>query len=228
MNQVTRKRIFFEEFLPPIVATIIGLIIFIVLLNLNLSYTSPAQELLFIIICWIPAIFFVITAGKIRLPPAIKIGVYVFATLSNMIATTFNVYAFVPVFDTILHSGFGYLCGYLLLYVFIYFSCSDKISFLPKCIFILLITAGIGIFWEVIEYCCDVFSKVNSQHGIEEGLLDTMQDTFCNLGGACLFQVHLCIDHTFFQDKIFKAVEKHFSIYLDENKKPQQILFLKK
>ena len=75
MNQVTRKRIFFEEFLPPIVATIIGLIIFIVLLNLNLSYTSPAQELLFIIICWIPAIFFVITAGKIRLPPAIKIGV---------------------------------------------------------------------------------------------------------------------------------------------------------
>ncbi len=203
-----RKNIFLTEFLPPIIICCISLIIYITLLLTKAEFASPSQVLLYMGICLIPMLIYVVSFGYIRLPHALKIGLYAYFTASNLIATAFNLYSFIPFFDTILHTLFGYLCGYLIIYIYKLTNDYDNMSFLLKVLSILLITAGIGAFWEICEYSVDVLTNANSQHEIETGLIDTMQDTFCNICGAFVFSLHMVIDHFALKDRFFNLTSK--------------------
>jgi len=208
MRKSQRLNIFLTEFLPPIIMAVISIIIYIILKVTKASFAAPEQAFLYMIICFIPCFLYIVTAGYLRLPLALKIGLYGYFFCSNLLATTFNIYTYVPFFDTILHTAFGYLCGYLLIYILSLFGDYSKLSFCMKVLITLFFTAGIGAFWEVAEYTVDILTYANSQHEIETGLLDTMQDTFCNLCGACLFALHQVLDHFLFKDKYFKGARK--------------------
>lgn len=210
---IRKWRLFETEFLPPIVLTVISLIIYIILTLTKTSFTSNSQIFLYIIICWIPAFFYLISGFRLRLPPLIKIGFYLYATCSNLLATTFNVYTYIPVFDTILHSLFGYIGGYLFIFVFIKSGDYQRFSTFSKVLVIFFATAAAGLLWEVCEYCVDIFTNANSQHEIETGLLDTMQDSFCNLGGAALMATHYLVDHLFFKNAFFTKIVRALSCY---------------
>lgn len=212
-NKNRRVDLFLTEFLPPIVITAVSLIIFLVLMLIKATFAATSQIFLYIIICWLPAFFFVISAFKLRLPPAIKIGFYAFATCSNLLATTFNLYTYLPVFDTILHSLFGYVGGYLFMFVFIRSGDYPKFSLFARVLIMFIATVGAGLLWEICEYCVDIFTNANSQHSIETGLLDTMQDSFCNVGGAAFFAVHYLLDHLFFSGRYFRIIERWLAYY---------------
>lgn len=204
----TKLNIFLTEFLPPLVISVFSLIIYLILVLTKASFATPNQIFLYMVICFIPAIIYIVTFGYIRLPHALKIGMFVYFTCSNLIATTFNLYSYVPFFDTILHTLFGYLCGYLVIYLFSLTNDHHKISFAGQVLLALLITCGIGALWEICEYTTDILTNANSQHSFETGLVDTMQDTFCNTCGALLFSLHRIIDHFTMKNKFFDLAHK--------------------
>lgn len=83
-----------EEYLPPLIITAVAIIIYIILDVTAVSWASKEQIVYYLMIIWIPALFY--TVFYLRLPPVFKIGAYTFATCSNLIATGLNVYAFIP------------------------------------------------------------------------------------------------------------------------------------
>lgn len=214
---------FLTEFLPAIALTIISLITFLILTLTKFSYSSNTQVLLFAVMCWIPAFFYLITGFRFRLPPMLKIMYFVYLFCANYLGTTFNLYTFIPSYDTLLHSSFGYIFGYAMIFILLLKNDYLKISFPIKAVLIFLAIGGVGAVWECAEYVMDVFTGANSQHGIETELLDTMQDTFCNLAGACLFIIHLSLDHFVFNDKFFNKVIKLESKYIPTENSEQEV-----
>lgn len=205
---------FISEFLPAIVLTVISLITYLILTLTKFKYSSNTQVLLYAVMCWIPAFFYLITGFRFRLPTFLKIMYFVYLFFSNYLGTTFNLYTYIPFFDTILHASFGYIFGYAIIFILLLKNDYGKISFPLKAVLIFLAIGGIGAVWECAEYIMDVFTGSNSQHEIETQLLDTMQDTFCNLAGACLFIMHLSLDHFVFNDKFFNKIIRIESTYI--------------
>ena len=139
-----------EEYLPPLIITAVAIIIYIILDVTAVSWASKEQIVYYLMIIWIPALFY--TVFYLRLPPVFKIGAYTFATCSNLIATGLNVYAFIPYFDTILHTLFGYLGGYIGILVLLKKDDYDKVSLFTKVFFCFALVGCVGVLWEVCEY----------------------------------------------------------------------------
>ena len=203
-----------EEYLPPLLMTVAAIILYIVLAVTKVSFANKEQIVFYVAIIWIPALFY--TLFYLRLPPLFKIIAYVFATCSNLLATTLNVYAFVPFFDTILHTAFGYLGGYIGLYVLIKKKDLENISLFTKLFFCFALVGVVGVLWEVCEYTMDVLFAGNTQHAIETGVVDTMQDQFCNLVGGLIFVAHFLIDLLFVGNRYMSKVEKLLAVHAFE------------
>lgn len=193
-----------SEYLPPIVLSIIGIILYIILDITKAKFGSKDQIVFYWAIIWIPALFY--TLFYFRLPPIMKVGVYAFATASNLLATALNVYAIIPFFDTFLHTLFGYLGGYIGLYLLIRKRDIDKVSLFTKVFFCFALVGVVGVLWEVCEYTIDALLCGNTQHAVETGIVDTMQDQFCNLVGGLVFVIQYLLDYLFNKERIMKKM----------------------
>lgn len=206
-----------EEYLPPLILTAVGLAVYLILALTKATFGSKEQIFFYIAIIWLPALFY--TLFYLRLPPVFKFAVYIFATCSNLLATGLNVYAIIPFFDTVLHTLFGYLGGYIGLYLLIKkkdLERGTRLSLFTILFFCFAVVGTVGVLWEVCEYTADVLFGGNTQHAIETGIVDTMQDQFCNLTGGLVFVAHYLIDTLFVGRRFMTKMEGLLSVHADD------------
>jgi len=106
---------------------------------------------------FIPLIFIAEYLTKIRLPELFTVGILGIA-VGSVLGSCFNLYTFVPCFDTLLHgiSGFLFAClGFALAERL--FGKSDTVTRFFGCVaFACCFSLAIAVIWEIFEYTCTV------------------------------------------------------------------------
>lgn len=206
-----RQEIFLTEFLPCLILGSVCIILFFILNCFPTIFPKRSH-------CFSSAVFFfaiplVYVIFKYRFPPILKIIGYSFAFCGMVLATSMSLYTYIPEFDTTLHTISGFMC---FLFAF-YFLLSTGVIFLLSealtVVFCLLINAATSSIWELIEYAVDVLLSSNSQHSLEEGVVDTMQDIIANSIGGLICGILLILDILITHKKFTDWFTRRLSVY---------------
>ncbi|MDR2336783.1 MAG: DUF2238 domain-containing protein [Candidatus Nomurabacteria bacterium] len=123
-------------------------------------------------------------ATKFRISQKMELLYLTFIFFAEILGINLRVYYLLPAYDKIIHLISGALTAILAIIILRYFkiSASQK-SFWT--IFILSLTAGIAVAWEVFEYIIDLFGG-DMQRTSTRGINDTMVDMIAALIGGGL------------------------------------------
>jgi hypothetical protein len=206
-----KQEIFLTEYLFPIIALVLSCVTFFVLRNYKDQFPHTSMLIYYVLVVWLPEMIYWIF--RIRIPPLIKIVVYIFVTLAMPLANTFNLYAYLPDYDTVLHFLSGLLICLLVLYLIVRSGHYEKISDGLKLVILLLSSQGVGAFWEIVEYLVDAWTNSNAQHYIEEGLVDTMHDLIADSLGGLVFCFLMCMDILLNKKRMTDKIADKLSVY---------------
>ena len=138
--------------------------------------------------------------AKIRLPGFLVAVITLQIIISVDLGTALNFYAFIPHYDKILHTFFGFWCAPLVMY-FISLWGGDAMNAWGKGVIVLLAVLGAAAVWEVSEYCMSLVLGTDPQ--LWKGVLsdpsyhplkDTMWDIIVAAAGTGVFFVTLGVD----------------------------------
>lgn len=103
---------------------------------------------------------------KINIPVAFEIGIYLFIIMAEMLGGVYNFYFYIPSWDIILHTFWGFLCA-ALGFSLIYILNKGKKNIKASAIFLALVgfcfSMTIGVIWEFFEYGADNLLSIDSQ-----------------------------------------------------------------
>ncbi len=122
-----------------------------------------------------------------KIHPSILFVYLVFIILSQYIGSILNMYKYLWWYDLFTHSLSGFLCGYLAIYLLYHFRHMKKNDLTFQIIFVICFVLSIALIWEFLEFGADFFLKMNTQHSIETGVQDTMEDLLVASLGGVLF-----------------------------------------
>lgn len=128
-----------------------------------------------------------------KIPKLLEIIYYVFALVAVGGGSLFDFYNIIPIFDLLLHTTFGFVACYFVLFLFVKNKIQLPISI--KLIFCFLASMGFASLWEIYEFAGDVLFGLDSQNAIETGVADTMEDMLVNALGALIFVIIYTVDH---------------------------------
>lgn len=120
-------------------------------------------------------------------------NIYVF--FAALLGTGFDLYN-LTYYDDVMHTIFGYVGGYIGLYLLVKFSEYEKMSTKFVMIMTFLTAMGCAAMWEVIEFYCDLFMKTTSQGKPINGIVplkDTMYDIIVSFFGVCVFEIQYLV-----------------------------------
>lgn len=118
----------------------------------------------FAFMLFVPAILVLERLLRVELPPAIT-ALALFIAVGSILGSGFNVYTYVPCFDTVLHglSGFIFAClGFAVLKLFIGDPKSNR-SFFACLVFGFVCSMAIAAVWELFEFTIGYVSGVDVQ-----------------------------------------------------------------
>lgn len=141
--------------------------------------------------------FFIQWIFKTRLSPCLVLLYVIFLTIAGFIGSCLNIYTYLPYTDKIMHFSWGYLAGFIGLYLL----CRTKEIDSLKKITIIIIFFGISMatasIWELIEFVSDnllgQFAQGNPVNGIVP-VTDSMLDMFVHFFGSILFALQYIIE----------------------------------
>ena len=134
-----------------------------------------------------------ITWTKSELPPALRISVLIFITITMMLANLFGMYAVIPYLDKIEHLLSGVILFFVGQFIMIKMAKRKGLGSLPANIIIwfsFFFSVAMAGVWEIYEFAVDHFFGHNSQNG---SLTDTMIDIICGTVGAVFAFFYLLI-----------------------------------
>lgn len=206
-----KQEIFLTEYLPPLICVAVSLIIYFSIFMFPEQFPNTVFCFQFDLVCLIPLILYWIF--KFRVAPFVKGIIYGFSFCAFVLANTLNFYSYFPYYDSLLHVLSGPLCCLFAMYLLVFSGTWSKMSEIIRAVFMFMFSAGIGSIWEVSEYVVDCWDNCNSQHYLDTGIVDTMQDIICNLFGTCLFVLIMIIDVLWNRDKITGFLTDKLSVY---------------
>jgi hypothetical protein len=129
-----------------------------------------------------------ITRGRIKsLPLDFEYILFIMVMLQFVIGETLNFYENVNYYDKLVHFTLPMLLGYItsVLVYTMYITGNLRMTLAPAMVVIVLVTLGIGAFWEIIEYAADQLLGTYLQGSLTSPpLIDTMNDLIVDtLGG---------------------------------------------
>lgn len=128
---------------------------------------------------------------KSDLPPALRLSVLIFITITMMIANLFNMYAVIPYLDKMEHLLSGvilFFTGQFILNKMIRRKGLTSLPFNIVLWFSFYFSVAMAGVWEIYEFTVDYFFKLNSQNG---SLKDTMMDIICGTLGAAAASIYV-------------------------------------
>ena len=136
---------------------------------------------------------------KIKFPTIFNLLIVGLVVMAIYLGNGFSFYSFIPFYDKILHTYFGYICSLIILCVLIYYN-GDLLP-TPLLLFVVFFfTLGLGGIWEVFEYICDLVTDGDSlgiNKSLENGFhpcTDIMVDLLVTGVGTFLFYLTLLLD----------------------------------
>lgn len=149
----------------------------------NFSRLAPIISLY--IVLFIPKILRKIFHLKIH--PTIEFVYLVFIFLAQFLGSVVNLYKYFDPYDRICHGISGFLSGYVAIYLLLKFKHYQDKNFFFQCTYILGIVFLIAGVWEMLEFGFDTFLGMNTQHSLETGVRDTMEDMISAFLGSLVF-----------------------------------------
>lgn len=197
-----------EEYLPFVLLVLITLIVYVVLVQQPDKYPHTSMTFVLWLAGLVPPLFF--TIFGIKFPVFLKCVYYVFIFLAIEVANVFNVFSLWPDWDTWLHGASGPVVLLFAYYLLLLTGVVKKGNInLPMLLVLLFfISVGFSLMWEIVEMATDVFVDSNSQHNIEEGVLDTMQDILINAIGTLISLLLVCFDNLFNKSRGLNGLSK--------------------
>lgn len=158
------------------------------LLLLEGNYQAAFESLVILSVTFLPLVM-----GKrfhVRIPHEFDTLAIIFIYMSLFLGEVYGYYARFWWWDTVLHTGSGFLLGilgFLLVYVL---NQNPRIDMHLTPFFIALFACmfamGIGVLWEIFEFAMDSIFGLNMQ---KSGLVDTMWDLIVDCLGALTISI---------------------------------------
>lgn len=137
---------------------------------------------------------FVFTRGHIaNIPLEIEFFLFIMVVAQFVIGEAQGFYSNIAYYDAVIHFFFPFLIsmiGFTIAYT-LYFSGKLKVSIATMIFVVIVVTLGIGAFWELVEYANDTFLDPRIENwdrfqgpAKENALYDTMHDLTADLLGG--------------------------------------------
>jgi len=140
---------------------------------------------------------------KKDIPLSLIIGFYIFVFMAQIIGSAYHGYNAVPCLDIIAH-------GYSALLVVLFFAyisqpLLNKVHWTYQIVYLIACGALVGVIWEIIEYCGDLWFGMNNQvtrgssgpHIGQEAIKDTMIDLISDMIGATIGTITVVLSGKF-------------------------------
>jgi len=171
------------------------MIVFIIIYIVNYIETKQYGRLfscvsLFLVI-YLPNIF----KKVIRLDDVYLLIYTIFIFLAQFLGSVINLYKYISWYDLFLHFLSGiltYILGIYILEKITNTTISNKVN---QFIYLIGFVSMIALSWEIIEYVGDLLFSMNSQHNLETGVHDTMQDVIIALFGGIITHILVSINN---------------------------------
>ncbi len=126
----------------------------------------------------VAALFITERLFRVRFSTALEFAVLLFSFCSLVLATVFDFYGFVPLWDKFLHTSSGVLFGAIGLSVALIMlnGSSEKRTLFSSLLIALFFSLAIGYLWELFEYFIDsILPSFNNQRW-QQGILESFPD----------------------------------------------------
>ena len=124
-----------------------------------------------------------------KIHPIIIFIYLIYCIFSQYLGSILNFYSMIWWYDIFMHTVSGFLSGYLAIMLLIHFKHFHKKDFLFQIIFMLMFILSVAAFWELLEFGADQLFGLNTQHNLETGVRDTMEDILVAGIGGIVFVI---------------------------------------
>lgn len=150
-----------------------------------------------------------------------------FIVISGLLGALFVMGNYIPFYDKISHTLYGYLACYIGLYLATTSNIKSKHSILTVSLFCVMFSISTHVLWEIWEYTFDTLGGFTMQgkkvFGVAPLVTDTMFDIIVNLFGAVVFAMHYQIHATTNKNLMIGTLKKEFNdFYKNKKLKNQQ------
>lgn len=136
---------------------------------------------------------------KKELPISLIIGFFVFVFSAQIFGSAYHGYNLLPWLDTAVHGFSAFLIAMFVAFAFK--PALDNLNVWYRLLFIIACGALVGVLWEIVEFCGDLWFGMNNQHFIDdsgvligqEALKDTMVDLISDTIGVTIGAVVVII-----------------------------------
>lgn len=128
---------------------------------------------------------------KIKINDGINLLYIIFVFMAHFLGVTCELYNHIYWFDKFVHFLSGIVTSFIVIYILTKLKSNKSIIF--NILFILSFTLSVAAFWEMFEYLCSYYFKIDPQKVIETGVIDTMHDILVAFLGSIL----VCICYLF-------------------------------
>lgn len=134
---------------------------------------------------------------KTRLSPCLILLYVIFLTLSGFMGSCLFLYHYIPKTDKIMHFSWGYLSGFIGLYLLCRTKEIDSLKKITVVIIIFGISMATASIWEIIEYLSDILLGQHAQGKAVNGIIpitDTMLDMLVHFIGSIIFSLQYILE----------------------------------
>lgn len=177
---------------------ILMLVSYVLFITVYLTESSTLYQhsyhLFGIILILVPFLFEIIF--KRELPLMLIIGYYIFVFIAQIIGSAYDGYSIIPCLDIIAH-GFSALLVVMFI-AYISPTVLNKTHWAYQLLYLVACAVFVGVIWEIIEYCGDVWFGMNNQiykdasglfigqKAIKDTMVDLISDTIGAVVGALI------------------------------------------
>lgn len=131
---------------------------------------------------------------KIKMNDTLEFTYLVFVIIAQFFGSVINLYNKIWWWDVFAHSLSGLLTAILALLLLKYLKIYDKKNVFFNVLFMIAFTLMVASLWEFIEFGIDNIMHLNTQHSIDTGVRDTMEDMLCGFLGSVVISFFYVIE----------------------------------
>jgi hypothetical protein len=173
------------------------LIILMILITLGVAIFNFRVDRIFTNILIIPTLLVPLLCKKLKIKLSdIDICIYyIFLFLAQVLGCICNLYNIIWWYDLFAHFLSGIFTFYIAIVLLKNMNMYKEDNIIFNIIFCLCFTAFVALTWEVVEYSADNLFKLNLQHNIDTGVVDTMEDMIIAMTASIICSIIKYIKH---------------------------------
>ena len=150
----------------------------------------------------------------------------IFVIISGLLGALFVMGKYIPFYDKISHTLYGYLACFIGLFFATALNLNAKFSMFATIMFCVMFSIASHAIWEIWEFTFDTLAGFTMQgskvFGVAPYVTDTMFDIIVNLVGAFVFVMHYQFHFCTNKNLMIGTLKQEFNDFLNINKTKNQ------